>query len=112
MNCKFMEETAVLYQPEGSDKKNLYFFRNKEQRDIFIDSPDRFSDEFLFPPKTEVPEWVELHEAAQVTTKEKNLANYCPVSLYEDDKIIKGFQLYLVNYKGTSLIFTILNHCF
>lgn len=95
-----MPETAVIYQRPDSRFKNIYFFRNIEQRDIFLENPDKFTDELIFPSHAEIPTRIEPHNAAQVVTKEKNLANYCPVSLYEDEKIVKGYQLFLVHYKG------------
>lgn len=98
-----MEETAVLYQRPGSSCKNIYFFRNFEQRDIFLQSPELFTDELIFPSPNDIPEMIAPHNAAQLVTKEKNLANYCPVSLYEEEKIIKGYQLYLVTRNNFSL---------
>lgn len=101
-NSKFMENTAVLYQPPNTNIRNLYFFRNLKERDIFINSPKEFSNPRLFP--TDIPEWIEPHNAAQIISKEKNLANYCPVTLYEEDKVEKGYQLYLAFYKGNFFI--------
>ena len=100
-----MEETAVLYKPVDSDYRSLYFFRNCEQRDIFIENPETFLSDVIFPPSNEIPERIEMHNAAQIISKEKNLANYCPVTLYEDDKIVKGYQLYLVYYKDNKFIY-------
>lgn len=97
-DSKFMEETAVLYQPQNSNMRNLYFFRTIEQRDIFLQYPDQFSDSKLF--QTDIPNQIEPHNAAQIISKEKNLANYCPVTLLEEDKVEKGNQLYLAFYKG------------
>ena len=97
-----MEETAVLYQPQNSSLRNLYFFRTIEQRDIFLQSPDQFSNPRLFP--ADIPEVIEPHNAAQIISKEKNLANYCPVTLLEEDKVEKGYQLYLAFYKGKYII--------
>mmetsp|Transcript_22504 Transcript_22504/g.19990 ORF Transcript_22504/g.19990 Transcript_22504/m.19990 type:complete len:261 (+) Transcript_22504:257-1039(+) len=98
-----MEETAVLYQPPNSNIRNLYFFRNLTERDIFIDCPEEFSNPKLFP--SDIPEWIEPHNAAQIISKEKNLANYCPVTLFEEDKVDKGYQLYLAFYKEHKFIF-------
>ena len=110
-NSKFMEETAVLYQCPDSQFKNIYFFRNTEQRDIFLENPEQFTDELVFPTPNEIPIHIEMHNAAQVATKENNLANYCPVSLYEEEKIVKGYQLFLVHYKGKlNFIFIFQNH--
>jgi hypothetical protein len=95
-----MEETAVLYKHPNARIQHLYFFRNIEQRDLFLESPTMFSDELLFPAQSEIPEHIEIHNAAQIVTKEKNLANYCPVTLFEEDRLVKGYQLYLVFYKG------------
>lgn len=95
-----MEETAVLYKHPESQMQHLYFFRNTEQRDVFLKSPELFSSEKLFPPVSEIPVRIEAHNAAQIITKEKNLANYCPVTLSEDYKVVKGYHLYLVFYKG------------
>ena len=100
-----MEETAVLYKPMNSDYRSLYFFRNCEQRDIFIENPETFLSDVIFPSSNEIPERIEMHNAAQIISKEKNLANYCPVTLYEDDKIVKGYQLYLVYYKDNKFIY-------
>jgi len=71
-----MEETAVLYQRPDSQFKSIYFFRNLEQRDIFLENPEKFTDELIFPTTSEIPIRIEPHNAAQVVTKEKNLANY------------------------------------
>lgn len=117
-----MEETAVIYQIPGSMFRNLFFFRNKQQRDIFIDSPTTFvqynnsvyqanselgsnSSSIVFPPLNEIPERIDMSNASQILTKEKNLANYCPVTLYEEEKVVKGYQLYLAYYKDSKFIF-------
>jgi hypothetical protein len=97
-----MEETAVIYQYPGSPFRNLYFFRSIKQRDIFLEAPELFSDPKLFP--TDKPDWIPMHNAAEIVSKEKNLANYCPVTLYEEEKVVKGYQLYLVFYKGKHFI--------
>jgi hypothetical protein len=102
-NCEAMQETAVIYQHPDSKFRNLYFFRTTKQRDIFLEAPELFSDPKLFP--TEKPELIPMHYAAEITSKEKNLANYCPVTLYEEDKVVKGYQLYLVFYKGKHSIY-------
>jgi adenylate kinase family enzyme len=102
------EETAVIYRPPGSQYRHLYFFRNLKQRDIFIGSPEMFVTDIVFPTANEIPEWIDQHNAAQIIAKEKNLANYCPVTLLEDDVIVKGNHLYLAVYKGTLILFSFL----
>lgn len=98
-----MEETAVLYKQSDSPFRNLYFFRTTKQRDIFLESPEVFSNPKLFP--ADRPQWLSLHNSAEIVSKEKNLANYCPVTLYEEEKVEKGYQLYLVFYKENKFIF-------
>lgn len=97
-DSKFMEKTAVLFQDPTSKYICLYFFRSLAQRDIFMASPQQFSDSKLF--SSEIPERVAMHNAAQIISKEKNLANYCPVTLLEDGKVEKGYQLHLALYGG------------
>lgn len=99
-NCEHKEETVVLFKHPNSSIQNLYFFRNIEQRDVFMKSPKVFSDQSLFPPTDEIPKLIHPHNAAQIVTTEKNLANYCPVTLHEEDKVKKGYLLYLVFHKG------------
>ena len=104
-SSRFMEETAVIYQPPGSDMFHLYFFRNIEQRDMFVDNPSLFIKDIVFPSLSDIPQQIEVHNAAQIVTKEKNLANYCPVSLLEEDRIVKGYPLYLVYYNESKFVF-------
>ncbi len=109
-NAKYVENTAVLYQPPNSNVRNIYYFRSLEQRDIFIQSPDQFADSKLFTQ--DIPQMIEVHNAAQIISKEKNLANYCPVTLLEDGKIEKGYQLFLAFYKGNPYLFNLIEHKF
>jgi len=45
------------------------------------------------------------HKASEIAETEKNLLNYCPVTLADEEKLVKGNPLLVVSFKGEKFTF-------
>lgn len=94
VQCTHQPELCVLY-------KNLfYYFAGRVQRDLFIRNPKKFAENVIFSQERNIPKRMVAMKAAEVAETEKALEDYCPVTLQDEEKLVKGSALLIVSYKG------------
>lgn len=98
VSCTHIPEYSVLY-------KNLFFFfANAEMRDIFVSNPKRFTESVLFSNQRNIPKRLSEHKAAEIAESEKSLMGYCPVTLMDQEKLVNGDPLLVLQIKEEKYI--------
>lgn len=93
VSCTHLPEYTVLY-------KNLfYYFAGEKQRDIFVKNPQQFTEGTIFSQPRNIPIRYKVHKASEIAETEKNLLGYCPVTLMDEEKLTKGLELLVLQYK-------------
>lgn len=96
--CSHKLYTAVLYDGK------FFFFNGEKERDIFLTNPDRFLKSASFPASY-LPRKIRQHKASEIVNVDKSLNGYCPVTLVNEQRLVKGYQLYLTFYKEHKYVF-------
>ena len=68
-------------------------------------NPHIFTEKVIFSQERNVPSRLRQHKASEIIAQEKALSGHCPVTLKDEDRIEKGQQLIVVNFKDTRFIF-------
>ena len=84
LKCNENTEDCVLYD------NAFYFFRSTKERDMFISNPNRFLTASSFPKGSELPLRAKPHKACEVIVHEKAIHGHCPVSVMDEERVIKG----------------------
>lgn len=86
--------------------KNVFFyFRTEAERDLFISNPARFTKNVIFSSQKGIPLRLKPHKAAEIIAQEKGLLGHCPVTLVDEDRVVKGDPLLVVQYKDQKFSF-------
>lgn len=99
VNCTHRVENCVLY------KNFFYYFSSAEERAIFCADPVKFTTKLHFSHERNIPKRYRFHKAAEIISQEKALMGHCPVTLKDEDKVEKGFQLSVVSFKDSRFVF-------
>lgn len=98
VSCTHRPELTVLY------KNFFYYFASKDHRDIFIKNPKRFTENILFADEGLLPSRFKHHKAAEIAETPKSLSDYCPVTLKDEEKLVKGNSLLMVTFEEEKYI--------
>jgi len=99
LTCTHLSELAVLY-------KNLfYYFSNEKQRELFVANPKKFTENVIFSNERNIPRRMMAHKASEIAETEKALLNYCPVTLADEEKLVVGNPILVLNFKGEKYCF-------
>ena len=99
VNCTHRVENCVLY-------KNLfYFFASPAERKIFVNDPLKFTKNLNFSHERNIPKRYRFHKAAEIISQEKALMGHCPVTLKDEERVEKGYQLSVVSFKDNRFVF-------
>lgn len=100
VNCTHSVENCVLYD------NFFYYFSNVAARKIFCQDPSKFSDKLHFSHERNIPKRYRFHKAAEIISQEKALLGHCPVTLKDEEKVEKGYQLSVVSFKDQRFVFS------
>jgi len=98
-HASHLPELTVLY------RHMFYFFSSVKERDAFIHNPELFTQKIVFSGTKRTPNLLKSWKAAEMASNEKELNNYCPVSLKDAEKIEDGNHSLLVKFDGKNFIF-------
>lgn len=99
VNCTHRVENCVLYN-------NFFFYFNcASDREIFCQDPVKFTEKLHFSHERNIPKRYRYHKAAEIISQEKALLGHCPVTLKDEDKVEKGYQLSVVSFKDQRFVF-------
>ncbi len=70
-----------------------------------MNDPLKFTKDLLFSHERNIPKRYRFHKASEIISQEKALMGHCPVTLKDENKVEKGYQLSVVNYKDSRYIF-------
>ena len=84
VKCHEKSNQCVLY------RNAFYFFRTPKEREIFVNNPQRFISNTIFPKTEELPLRLLPHKAAEIVLFEKALNGHCPVTLVDEERVVKG----------------------
>ena len=97
--CTHNPENSVYYD-------NMFFYFNgQDERDMFIANPRRFINNVIFSSAKGIPMRFKQHKAAEIIAQEKAILGYCPVTLVDEGRVVKGDPLLCVHYKDTKFSF-------
>lgn len=97
--CTHNPENTVFYQ-------NVFFyFKSETEKEMFISCPSRFTNNVIFSSEKGIPLRLKPHKAAEIVAQEKHLLGHCPVSLIEEQKVVKGDLLLSIQYKDNKFTF-------
>lgn len=99
VNCTHRIENCVLY------KNFFYYFASDEERAIFCADPIKFTNKLHFSHERNIPKRYRYHKAAEIISQEKALMGHCPVTLKDEDKVEKGYQLSVISFKDSRFVF-------
>jgi adenylate/nucleoside-diphosphate kinase len=100
ISCTHIPEFTVLY------KELFYYFADAEMRRIFVQNPKRFTENVIFSKQRNIPIRYAEHKAAEISETEKMLLGYCPVTLMDAEKLVKGVPLLVISHKEEKYIFS------
>ena len=83
----------------------FYYFADETQRDTFVKNPSTFIEKIIFSTDKRKPMLLNTWKAGEIVTNDKELSNYCPVSLKNEDKVEPINQLYIVKFDNRSFGF-------
>lgn len=72
---------------------------------MFISNPKRFINNVIFSSAKGIPIRFKHHKAAEICAQEKGILGYCPVTLVDEGRVIKGDSLLVVQYKDNKFQF-------
>ena len=98
VSCTHHPELCVLY------KNFFYYFASVDHRDVFIKNPKRFTENILFADEGLLPSRFKHHKAAEIAETPKSLSDYCPVTLKDEEKLVKGDSLLMVSFEEEKYI--------
>lgn len=99
MKCTHDPENTVYFG------NVFYYFHGAAERDMFVSNPDRFINNVIFSSAKGVPLRFKHHKASEILAQEKALIGYCPVTLVDEMRVIKGDPLLVVQYKDAKYCF-------
>lgn len=99
VKCTHNPENTVFYQ-------NVFFyFKGPTEKQMFISAPYRFTNNVIFSSEKGIPLRLKPHKAAEIVAQEKGILGHCPVSLVEEQRVVKGDLLLCVQYKDVKFAF-------
>ena len=99
VKCTHNPENTVFYQ-------NVFFyFKGQTEKEMFIAAPSRFTNNVIFSSEKGIPLRLKPHKSAEIFTQEKALLGHCPVSLVDEQKVVKADLLLTVQYKDNKYAF-------
>jgi adenylate/nucleoside-diphosphate kinase len=99
-HASHLPELTVLY------RHMFFFFSGVSERDAFVRTPELFTQKILFSSSKRTPNLLRSWKAAEMASNEKELSNYCPVSLKDGEKLEDGNHWLLVKFDGKNFIFS------
>lgn len=97
--CTHNPEHTVFYD------HTFYYFKGETERDMFVQNPARFINNVIFSSAKGIPVRYKHHKAAEIIAQEKALLGFCPVTLVDESRVVKGDQLLIVHYKDSKYCF-------
>lgn len=98
VNCVHNPNLCVLY------KHDFYYFNTDKERQMFLDNPAKFTEKVLFSGARNCPMRLRPHKASEIIAQEKTLQGYCPVTLVDEERVQKGDQILVVQFKDNRYI--------
>merc|ERR1712166_1299551 len=86
-------------------KHVFYYFQGQAEKELFIANPARFTNNVIFSSHKGIPLRLKPHKAAEIIAQEKALLGHCPVTLVDEDRVVKGDPLLVVQYKDSKFSF-------
>ena len=77
----------------------FYYFKGPAEKEMFLAAPARFVNNVIFSSEKGIPLRLKPHKAAEIVAQEKYIIGHCPVSLVDEQKVVKGDPLLAVQYK-------------
>jgi adenylate kinase family enzyme len=99
VNCTHRMENCILFE------NFFYYFNSAAERAIFCEDPARFTSKLHFSHERNIPKRYRFHKAAEIISQEKALLGHCPVTLKDEEKVEKGYQLSVVSFKDQRFVF-------
>ena len=101
VKCHENIQDSVFYQ------NAFYYFKSGKERDMFLKNPQRFLAGTSFPTHPDQqPMRLQYHKAAEIIEYEKALSGHCAVTLLDEERVVKGDPLLVVNYKDYKYSFS------
>lgn len=72
---------------------------------MFTSAPARFTNNVIFSSEKGIPLRLKPHKSAEIVAQEKAVLGHCPVSLVDENKVVKGDPLLSVQYKDQKYSF-------
>lgn len=70
-----------------------------KERDMFVSNPDRFLINSNLPKPQDLPMRLQPYKAGEITNYEKALNGHCATTLLDEERVVKGDSMLLINYK-------------
>jgi len=83
----------------------FYYFAGPAERAIFVANPRTFTEKIVFSTARNIPSLLRQHKASEIIAQEKALMGHCSVTLKDEEKVLKGENLILVNFKDQRYVF-------
>jgi adenylate/nucleoside-diphosphate kinase len=97
--CNFDFENCVLYNHQ------FYYFKSQTERDIFLEYPKTFIEGIIFSSTKGLPFRIQQHKAAEIFAQEKSQQGYCPVTLMDEERLVRGDQMLIISYRENKFTF-------
>ena len=98
-HASHLPELTVLYN------HLFYYFASAKERDIFVKNPKLFTHKIMFANDKRKPRLLQAWRASELAANEKELNNFCSVSLKDEEKIEVGSHLLCVKFDNRNFIF-------
>jgi hypothetical protein len=83
----------------------FYYFAGPAERAIFVANPRTFTEKIVFSTARNIPSLLRQHKASEIIAQEKALMGHCSVTLKDEERVLKGDNLILVNFKDQRYVF-------
>jgi YHS domain-containing protein len=83
----------------------FFYFASAIERDIFVKNPDKFTEKVIFSSSKRTPMFCRPWKAAEICSSEKELNNFCPVTLKDEEKIAEGNMTLVVKFDNRTFTF-------
>lgn len=60
---------------------------------MFLSAPNRFTNNVIFSSEKGIPLRLKPHKSAEIVAQEKAVLGHCPVSLVDENRVVKGDPL-------------------
>lgn len=71
----------------------FYYFKGGAEKEMFLSAPNRFVNNVIFSSEKGIPLRLKPHKAAEIVAQEKAVLGHCPVSLMDENRVLKGDPL-------------------